>query len=311
MNRIFILFLLISTTIFSQVKIGDNPSVINPNSILELESTNKALVLTRLSTIQMNAITPLQGAMVYNTNEKCMFVFEGVVWKSLCNSGISVTTSTTAPTTNNEGDFWIDNSSNRELVNIWDGSTWVPINNNPKSGVGTPSINSSLLPGDIYVDETTGLLYTYNGSVWINVSSTDTVTASNGLTKDTNGEIQLGGDLIKPTVITTDATNTLAIQGVEDATATEDVNILVVDNSTGVIKKRVFSDLFQEEVLLEVATSGQKQFDTPVTITDIKKVNVYRNGVRIDFTMVNSTSIEVEPEAACYAGDEIRIVQFY
>ena len=59
---IFILFTL--SNIKAQVKIGDNPNLIDNSSVLELESIDKAFVLTRVTTAQMNAITPLNGALV-------------------------------------------------------------------------------------------------------------------------------------------------------------------------------------------------------------------------------------------------------
>lgn len=312
MNKIVLLFLLISTSIFSQVKIGDNPSVINASSILELESTDKALVLTRVSTAQMNAITPLHGAMVYNTDEKCMFVFEGSVWKNLCNNGIAVTTATVAPTINNEGDFWIDNSSNRDVVSVWDGTTWVSINNNPKSGVGEPTVTSNLLAGDIYVNETTGFIYTFNGSEWVNVSGSGFVFANNGITKTDLGVIQLGGTLIKPIEITTTATNTFALNGLDSSTTnSSEVEFLVIDKETGVLKAMDTSNIVTEEEIIVIATNGQLQFTPPQPITDTSRIDVYRNGVRIKFTALNETTIELEPEAVCYENDEIRIVQIY
>ncbi|MFD1294654.1 hypothetical protein ACFQ5N_12485, partial [Lutibacter holmesii] len=86
-NIFLIVFLTFSVSLFAQVKIGENPSQININSLLELESSNKVLVLSRVSTIEMNLIKPLEGAVVYNLDEKCLFVFEGAVWKSLCDGG--------------------------------------------------------------------------------------------------------------------------------------------------------------------------------------------------------------------------------
>ncbi|MBT8282492.1 MAG: hypothetical protein KJO86_02050, partial [Muriicola sp.] len=52
---------------YTQIKIGDNPQNIDPSSILELESTTRAFVINRVTTGQMNAIVPIEGAMVYNT----------------------------------------------------------------------------------------------------------------------------------------------------------------------------------------------------------------------------------------------------
>lgn len=48
----FIVVLSYCSNLFSQVKIGDNPTVINPNSAVEIESKNKGLLLPRLSLFQ-------------------------------------------------------------------------------------------------------------------------------------------------------------------------------------------------------------------------------------------------------------------
>jgi hypothetical protein len=66
------------------VKIGENPQSLNNASLLELESNSRVLVLTRVSQAQMTAITPLQGALVYNTDEACIFQYDGTQWVNLC-----------------------------------------------------------------------------------------------------------------------------------------------------------------------------------------------------------------------------------
>ena len=57
---------------FAQVKIGDNPTTINPGSVLELESTNKGLLMPRISLTNTTTWgllgTPAAGMHVYNTN---------------------------------------------------------------------------------------------------------------------------------------------------------------------------------------------------------------------------------------------------
>jgi hypothetical protein len=65
----------------------------------------------------------------------------------------------------------------------------------------------------------------------------------------------------------------------------------------------------QQEQVVITAIDGQLQFNTPKSITIAGKIEVYRNGVRIAFTTINATTIELEPEAICYADDKIRIVQ--
>ncbi|WBX72832.1 hypothetical protein PG913_07920 [Tenacibaculum pacificus] len=320
MKAIFtlILLLLINCSFYAQVKIGDNPSLIDLNSILELESIDKALVISRMSDTQMLAIQPLKGALVYNTTENCVFVYDGTLWKSLCNNGtgtgtdtgtsIKVTTSNAAPTDNGLADFWINPDLNNS-TSIWDGSNWIALDNNPIKGNGTPETNvTNSIAGDLYIDSTTGDIYTYDGSNWIPAKTQ--LTADNGLTMDTTNNIQLGGVLIKPTIIETSAAFTLGITGLEDGDLTTDA-IVTVNPITGLLKKVTTTSLLREEVTPITAIDGQVQFTPNIVITDEKKVNVYRNGVRIDFTVVNSTTIEIEPEATCYSGDKIRIVQFY
>ena len=63
------------------------------------------------------------------------------------------------------------------------------------------------------------------------------------------------------------------------------------------------------EQFVITAVDGQLFFTTPLPITDIQKIDVYRNGARISFTQINGTTIQIDKEATCYQGDEIRIVQ--
>lgn len=66
-----------------QVGIGtDKP---NGSSILDIESTSQGVLLPRMSTTQMNAIsTPAQGLMIYNTDDNCPFSYTGTHWTSTC-----------------------------------------------------------------------------------------------------------------------------------------------------------------------------------------------------------------------------------
>ena len=69
----------------SQVKMGDNPNVISPGSVLELESTNKALTLPRMTTVQMDSIpSPINGMIVFNTDSNCIYLYKSSnVWASI------------------------------------------------------------------------------------------------------------------------------------------------------------------------------------------------------------------------------------
>jgi len=105
MKKILLLLaILITTNVFAQVKIGENPQDIDQNSVLELESTTKTLVVTRITTAQMNAITPLEGAIAYNTDEDCLFQYNNNAWNSLC-VDVMANETVTSIVSNNDGTF--------------------------------------------------------------------------------------------------------------------------------------------------------------------------------------------------------------
>lgn len=60
-----------------------------------------------------------------------------------------------------------------------------------------------------------------------------------------------------------------------------------------------------------VAFNGQDLFNTPENITDLSLIRVYRNGVRIDFNIIDINTIQLEAEAICFQNDLIRIEQTY
>ena len=85
-NYLVVLLWLVATAAHAQLKIGAAPERIHPNSVLELESTDKALVLTRVTDAQMQAMQPLQGALVYNTDHRCLYYFDSSQWKIIAQS---------------------------------------------------------------------------------------------------------------------------------------------------------------------------------------------------------------------------------
>ncbi|CAG2534618.1 hypothetical protein MAR621_04072, partial [Maribacter dokdonensis] len=111
--KFLLFFSFISFCATAQVKIGQNPNIIHSASIVELESTDKAFVLTRLSTAQMQAITPLNGAVVYNTDTQCVHYYNGTVWTNLCD-GIS--TNDFSFTDNSDGTITLDDGNGNTIT---------------------------------------------------------------------------------------------------------------------------------------------------------------------------------------------------
>ncbi|MGB5436697.1 MAG: hypothetical protein WBM98_12465, partial [Maribacter sp.] len=112
---LFALLLFSATMVSAQVKIGENPSTINDASIVELESTTKALVLTRVSTAQMQSITPLRGALIYNLDTQCVHYFNGTQWNNLCSG--------TGGSYANDFSF-VDNGNGTFTINYSDGTSF-------------------------------------------------------------------------------------------------------------------------------------------------------------------------------------------
>ena len=83
--------------------------------------------------------------------------------------------------------------------------------------------------------------------------------------------------------------------------------ILIADDA--VVATVASPSLTQEKQNLIIADNGQTQFTPPLSIIDPEKINVYRNGIKIGFTMLNTTTIKLEAGIICYQNDEIRIVQ--
>lgn len=100
--------------------------------------------------------------------------------------------------------------------------------------------------------------------------------ASNGLTKITENSIELGGDLTKPTIITTSDTNTLAIKGLSKGDVNQH-NVIMLDGN-GVLKQArsaVPSFFYMPPINVDVVPSAlnqsvdtysiyKNQFTTPV-----------------------------------------------
>jgi hypothetical protein len=86
----------------AQVKIGDNPSTINSNSLLELESTNKGFLPPRLALNSISSVSPLSGTvpagmLVYSTGGTLAdgyYYWDGVRWKLLATGDLKAVVKT-------------------------------------------------------------------------------------------------------------------------------------------------------------------------------------------------------------------------
>lgn len=103
-NKLFILAIVLGLSVqfataqAPKLKIGNNPTVINGSAAIEIESTNRGLLVSRLTASQRDAIaTPAAGLLIYNTSNN---TFE--VYKSSCSCWVTVNDGGNSPSTNVE-----------------------------------------------------------------------------------------------------------------------------------------------------------------------------------------------------------------
>jgi len=83
----FILSVFCTSLLHAQAKIGDNKTIIQPGSLLELESASKGFLNVRMTTAEMLSVpvsVASRGMMVYNIDSSCLCVYNGSTWKNMC-----------------------------------------------------------------------------------------------------------------------------------------------------------------------------------------------------------------------------------
>ena len=81
---IFFSFFLSFINIFSQVKVGENPNIINPSAVLEAESTSKGFLPPRMTTAQRDAIqNPALGLQIFNLTTNCLEIYIAPNWQNV------------------------------------------------------------------------------------------------------------------------------------------------------------------------------------------------------------------------------------
>jgi hypothetical protein len=243
---IFLLFILFKNAIFAQSvqKIGNNPTTINSSAVLELESTNKGLLMPRMTTDQRNAITnPATGLVIFNITTNELQTNTGTdgapIWTS---SGIGATGATGAAGTNGiNGKTVLNGSSDPDPGIGVDGDFFINTSSNtifgPKVSGSWPATGTSLVgeTGPAGSDATvtgTAPINVASGVVSLNPSGvTDTYLASSAVT---TAKI-LDGVITPSKISTTGASatnNILKYNGTSWAFA-PDANSGTVTNVTG------------------------------------------------------------------------------
>ena len=286
----------------AQVKIGQHPKTPEPAAILELESPEKGLLLTRLSdTLLINQLNPPDGMLIYYTGngQQRLMIRKQHQWSML------LTTDSLAA--------YFDKAAKNitaysPFIQISNGTGAVlqPVSFQTDSTVIGHWLNAGAVNDSLATAFSRKVV---KDSLISLMSSMDRNAPVNGLSRS-GDKVVLGGELIEPTILNTSAVNTLSLKGLAEGSGKD--SILVSENNTGIIKKNAASSLIIKVAKIKYkAKEGQVRFFTPKPVTDLERITVFRNGILIGFSGVDENTIELEQGINCNMNDEIQIIQYY
>lgn len=262
-----VMLIIIATQVNAQVKFGNNKTTINANSLLELESTNKGLLLPRVALTAINAASPMsahvEGMVVYNTatagtapnNVTPGYYYnDGTKWNRIATSpdillpNISITSST-APTglTTGQVVYNTTNVAGPPAIPIgpvyWDGTKWVPFSGNDWTTSGN-SVNGGNFLGT-----------TNNASLRIRTNNTQKMVI------DSMGKVGIGTTAPVSTLeVNGSATNTAASSSTTRSINFATSNLAYTTASAGAFTLTGMKDGGTYTLAVQGATAGTSSF---------------------------------------------------
>jgi len=159
----------------SQVKIGNNPNTIDPNSLLELESTNKGFLPPRVALNSVSSVAPMTGTvpagmLVYSTGGTLTdgyYYWNGAEWKLLATDKLNVVTKTANATLTKTETFVLasnDITITLPTVTAADNGLVITVKN---AGIHTDLITVQGNGGATIDDATTSTITRYVGQTFV------------------------------------------------------------------------------------------------------------------------------------------------
>src|SRR5690606_13336687 len=209
-----VFFALLGTSAIAQVsqqKIGQNPLTINPNAALEIESSNKGLLLPRLALTSTDSFAPLtahvQGMTVYNTAEKGSgetavtpgyYYNDGTQWVRIATGADTKTHPWFIENSITEASLNDQNIYQKGDIGIGDFSTSSPterldiLNSDNKGSIRIRAINSAAYAGNVATDkivvaDPSGVLKSIEASSLTPTTTNELSSATNTMTSVVNG----------------------------------------------------------------------------------------------------------------------------
>jgi len=192
-------FVLLSTLINAQLKVGDNPTSIQKSSILELESSRQGLLLPRLAdTAAINLLTPPDGMIIYLIPDKSLRLRSNGSWKKIADlAAASSNWSLSGNSGTDSAANFLGTLDGMPLIIKTNNAEAMRIDENGNIGIGTNNPTAKLnVNGSVKLNGLTAgtneldvLVLASNGSVYKRtISSTafnSAISAINGIQKQT------------------------------------------------------------------------------------------------------------------------------
>jgi hypothetical protein len=139
MKLLSILFVsLLSTTVLFSQNIGIGTQTPDASALLDVRSTDKGVLIPRLTTAQRNAIaSPAKGLQVLNLDDMCTDIFDGAVWIKNC--GSKAVAAGTADPSHPNPNSWVQKAN--FLAGRWGMSSFT-INKKAYAGLGANTSDS-------------------------------------------------------------------------------------------------------------------------------------------------------------------------
>src|SRR5882672_3782738 len=89
-SSVFLILLFISPAFSQNVAINADGSPPNPNAMLDVQSSNKGMLIPRISTSARLAIPNTKGLLVYDTTTSAFWYNNGASWQALGGGGSGI-----------------------------------------------------------------------------------------------------------------------------------------------------------------------------------------------------------------------------
>lgn len=178
--------LLCTLTVYGQIGV-DNITP-DPSSVLDLQSTDKGILIPRMTTAQRQAITaPASSLFVFDTTQGRFYYFNGGQWHALNIWG------------HTEGDASLSYTGNVGINGVANGSAVLDLTSTEK-GLLIPRMTttqrqaiSSPASSLLVFDTDDSRFYFYNGGQWFAVNAWDRIAGTNTITH--TGDVTINGTL--------------------------------------------------------------------------------------------------------------------